>query len=430
MRKILALAILAILAASPLFGAGQSEAAAASKKIDLLWYIWDDPEKQGHQMIADNFMKENPNYNIEISRTPFSKYEETIRTILAGGDVPNVIQVNDDHVKFYAHSGWLNPLDDFAKDWTIKREDTYTNFWDFNFYEGKMVSVTPGVKVRFHLYNKTLFNEAGLSEPPAKWEDPSWNWDAALAAAKKLTKREGDRTTVWGYSVSHEAAAASAWIDNNIPGRNDQYSEDGLKFMAGTQAGWEAMQWIADLTYVHDVQPPWGINQKGANTMNLWRTGQMALIYTGSWEIPVSRETAEFEWDITSLPMKVEGHTQASLVCYGVPSRADQPMESGFFAAALMDEFSAKTWGQNGFAIPVVREFAEKYYIQPDEEPSRQIMVPNGLEVAFPPMFTVYTSKAKAIWDSSYKLTWSGEKPAREIMLSVKDEIESILAGN
>ena len=40
----------------------------------------------------------------------------------------------------------------------------------------------------------------------------------------------------------------------------------------------------------------------------------------------------------------------------------------------------------------------------------------------------VYTGKAKAIWDSSYTLTWSGEKPAKDIMLDIKDEIETILA--
>jgi multiple sugar transport system substrate-binding protein len=424
-------AALVVLAISPAFSAGQADsgASAAQEKISLLWYVWDDPETQGHKQIADNFMKENPNYQIEFSRTPFSKYEETIRTILAGGDVPNVIQVNDDFVKFYAYSGWLKPLDEFAKDWTIKRADTYTNFWDFNFYEGKMVSVTPVVKVRFHLYNKDAFAGAGLKEPPAKWEDPSWTWDTALAAAKKLTKTEGNRTTMFGWSVSQEAAAGSTWVDNNIPGQNDQYSADGTKFLAGTQPGWEAMQFVQDLTFVHKVQPPWGINQNGENTNNLWRTGQLAMISTGSWEIPISREVVEFEWDITSHPMKVEGHTQASLVCYGVPSGATNPKDSGFFAAALMDEFSAKTWGTNGFGIPVVKKFAEKYYLQPDMEPSRQIMVPNGLEVAYPPVFSVWTAKAKAMWDSSYKLTWSGEKPAKDIMLSVKDEIEKALSG-
>ena len=428
MKKALALSLLLFFVAALTFASGGKDTAATSEKVKLLWFIWDNPEKQGHNIIRDDFVARNPNYEIEISTTPFAKYEETIRTILAGGDVPNVIQVNDDHVKYYASNKWLLKLDAFAKDWTIKREDTYTNFWDFNFFEGKMVSVTPVVKVRFHFYNKTLFDRAGLKEPPDKWADKSWTWDTALAAAKKITKKEGDRTTVWGWSVSHEAAAASTWIDNNIAGVNDMYNEDGTKFLASTPAGYEAMQFLVDLSYKHFVQPPWGINQKESNTSNLWVTGQLGLYYEGSWEIPISREN-EFEWNITSNPMKVEGNTGASLVCYGVPSKTKNPKESGTFAAALMEETAQKTWSGTGFGIPVVKAYAKKYYIQPNEKPSRQYVVTDGLEYAFPPVFSVYTSRAKALWDATYKLTWSGEKTAKENMEAIHDEIELFLAG-
>ena len=188
------------------------------------------------------------------------------------------------------------------------------------------------------------------------------------------------------------------------------------------------MQYIVDLSYKHEVQPPWGINQKGANTDNLWLTGQLGLHFTGSWLIPRSRDN-EFEWNLASNPMKVEGVTRASLVCYGVPAKTKNPKESGTFAAALMEETAQKTWADTGFAIPVVKKFAEKYYIQPNEKPSRQTVVTNGLEYAFPPVFSVYTSRAKALWDATYKLTWSGEKTAKENMLAIHDEIELYLAG-
>ncbi len=427
MKKALTLALLLVFVAAAAFASGGGEKAAPGK-VKLVWYIWDDPEKRGHNVIVQDFLDKNPNYEIEISRTPFSKYEETIRTILAGGDVPNVIQVNDDHVKYYASNKWLLELDAFAKDWTIKRDDTYTNFWDFNFFEGKMISVTPVVKVRFHLYNKDLFDKAGLNEPPAKWEDPNWTWEVALDAAKKIVKKEGDRTAVWGWSVTHGAAAAATWVDNNIVGTNTMYSSDGKKFVAATPDGYNAMQFLVDLSYKHFVQPPWGINQKGENLSGLWRSGKVGLIQSGSFEIPPSRDN-EFEWNVTSTPMKKEGHSMASLVCYGVPAKTKNPKESGFFAAALMGEFAQKTWAQTGFGIPVVKEFVEKYYIQPDEKPSRQTMVIEGLNYAYPPTFTVHTSRAKALWDATYKLTFSGEKTAKENMLAIKDEIELFLAG-
>ena len=80
MKKALALVLLLTFVAAAAFASGGSEKAAGAEKVKLIWYIWDDPEKQGHTAIAQDFMDKNPNYEIEISRTPFSKYEETIRT--------------------------------------------------------------------------------------------------------------------------------------------------------------------------------------------------------------------------------------------------------------------------------------------------------------------------------------------------------------
>ena len=78
MKKALVLSLLLVFAAAAVFAGGESESKAGAEKVKLLWYIWDDPEKQGHNLIAQDYMDRNPNYEIEISRTPFSKYEETI----------------------------------------------------------------------------------------------------------------------------------------------------------------------------------------------------------------------------------------------------------------------------------------------------------------------------------------------------------------
>ena len=74
MQKLLAVLLMLGLMAGFVFASGQSpDAAATDQKVKLLWYVWDDPATKGHNEIAASFVKENPNYEIEISRTPFGK---------------------------------------------------------------------------------------------------------------------------------------------------------------------------------------------------------------------------------------------------------------------------------------------------------------------------------------------------------------------
>ncbi len=45
-------------------------------------------------------------------------------------------------------------------------------------------------------YNTELFDKAGM-----KYPDETWTWQQAVEAAKKMTVKEGERTTQWGMST-------------------------------------------------------------------------------------------------------------------------------------------------------------------------------------------------------------------------------------
>jgi multiple sugar transport system substrate-binding protein len=428
MKRIMTVAALIVLMTSVLYGGGQKEAAGTmAKQVEFLWFIWDDPAAQGHNVIIDKFMKENPNVTVEISRTPWSKYEETVRARLAGGSPPDMIQVEDDFVQLYGHNQWLVLLDEVADGMDIRKEDTYERFWDFNFYKGHMVSVTPGVKVRMAAYNKKLLAEAGLAEPPSKWESRSWTWDTAVEYGKKLVKKEGGRPVQWGFAANHDAGNPGVWIDNNIPEYNDMYSGDGKEFVAATPAGVEAIQWLTDISYVHGIQPPWGVQQQGANVDNLFYSGKLGIELVGTWHIPPLRKLDGFDWDLAPMPMKLEGHTQVSLVCYGIPLHAKNPEVSKKLAAFLMSEETAKVFSSTGFCVPVVRQWASEHYVQPSKAPSRQSVITEGMEFGYAPVFTEYTGGARDLWTACYREAFSGERPVKDVIFSYKDEIEKII---
>ncbi len=43
-------------------------------------------------------------------------------------------------------------------------------------------------------YNKELFAEAGVEEPPHAWDDPAWDYDRLVEVARQLTLDSQGRT--------------------------------------------------------------------------------------------------------------------------------------------------------------------------------------------------------------------------------------------
>ena len=46
--------------------------------------------------------------------------------------------------------------------------------------------------------NQTLFEQAGVTMPPVKANDPGWDFNSFANAAERVTKRNGNETVQWG----------------------------------------------------------------------------------------------------------------------------------------------------------------------------------------------------------------------------------------
>src|SRR5205085_1283534 len=94
----------------------------------------------------------------------------------------------------------LLALDQFITD--DNRKDYIPAAWTEAMYQGKTYGV-PMHELTEALYvNTKLAQDAGIDLP--KTVETAWSWDQFLAAAKKLTKRSGDQTSVWGFGVQRQ----------------------------------------------------------------------------------------------------------------------------------------------------------------------------------------------------------------------------------
>src|SRR5690606_11603541 len=150
-----------------------------------------------------------------------------------------------------------------------------------------------GVPISFSnvvlIYNRTLFEEAGVDPPTDEW-----TWDDAQAAAEELTDPDAG---VWGayQPVSfHEFYKALAQAGGEF------FTEDGTQVAFNSPAGVRAAEWLVGKP--GNTMPT---EADGAGTpdfdTDLFRDGKLAMWHTGIWNFGQLTDV-DFEWDIVVDP--------------------------------------------------------------------------------------------------------------------------------
>ena len=188
MTKRLALVLCAcLIGAASGFAAGQEDAGAPAPK-EISWQVWVTPNLslEFWQEIADAFVAEHPDVTIELIEanaavTPAA--DDFIKTRIAAGDVPDLM--SNITINVFADAGILWPLPDDDPDLARIRN------LDSARYKGVLYGLPTAVQPQGLLfYNKSLWAEAGLGDPPATWDE--------FAAACETLKAAGITPIITG----------------------------------------------------------------------------------------------------------------------------------------------------------------------------------------------------------------------------------------
>ena len=275
---------------------------AAAQKIRLQVGVYSSQDT--YQELVDMFMARNPDVEVELVR--FSNYDDFVEkmpVMIAGGVAPDVFSVHHLDVVEWAKAGRIMPLDEFvARDPAIRLED-YFPFainafrWREGSYtvgEGSLYAMpttfqSPGMPV----YNRRLFDEAGVAYP-----DETWTWDSELEAMRKLTRITGQGTfTTVGTRVPN--SREGRFMPRLWQAGGQMISEDYSRPMLASAESIAVLEWLAELVHVHRVA------NNGAGT---FVQGNVGIEYAGQWVMPVNRwhELIEFEWSVFPHPKHPE----------------------------------------------------------------------------------------------------------------------------
>ncbi|MFW6270650.1 MAG: ABC transporter substrate-binding protein [Bacillota bacterium] len=285
MRKNLFITITALL----LVGLMAFPAFAEETVLDFVWFT-DGNEDEVLEDIIEDYKEENPDVEFNIIEVPYNDLNTKIKTMIAGGNPPDLARVTNPG-EFSSALLDLNP---------ILGEDYINNFVDsshpYVMVDGKMLAVPIDVTANGLIYNKDYFEAAGIEVPDSEEDlDDLWTWEEWADALEKVVENSNAR---YGLAFDY---TPHRWSTLLYQAGGSFFSEDWSEVAINSSEGERAVDFFVEL---HDRQIiPDSIWLGGENPNTLFRSGLTAMHWAGNWMLTNYRDNLEnFDWGVAYMP--------------------------------------------------------------------------------------------------------------------------------
>ena len=117
------------------------------------------------QQVIDMYMEENPNVVIESEFTDWSTYWDKLATQAAGGELPDVIQMDYSYILQYANSGQLASLDGYIDSGVIDTTNIAESVIESGSVDGTFYAFSLGSTAPMMIYDAQTLEQAGIEVP-------------------------------------------------------------------------------------------------------------------------------------------------------------------------------------------------------------------------------------------------------------------------
>ncbi len=342
-KALLRMLLLATLPAAAMLAACSDSDADADGVTTLRMATWAaDSGFELERRIISSFEEANPDIRIELIYTPYDYYTEKLLTLSVSGAPPDVFWTITESLPYLASRGVLEDLTDtVAADPEIDESLYFPNALDICTYKDRLYALPRDVACFFTVYNKDIFDEAGVPYPT-----PDWTWDDFLETGKRLVLDED------GDGRNERFAMTPYLMDVIYQNGGQILGDDGTTAHLDSPETTEALAWWSDTILAHGICPK-AQEQQGFGG-DLFVTGRAAMTFQGPWMIGWYGEQCDFEWDIVGFPAGAAGPKARLLgLPVGISPRSEHPEEAYRLLKYLTYSEEAQTLqAELGIAMP------------------------------------------------------------------------------
>ena len=248
-------------------GGGGGEDGSATLRV--AW--WGNPTRdQNTQDVADAYAEVAPDVTLSLEPGEWSGYWDKLATQTAGGDFPDVVQMDEKYLAEYGGRGALLDLAGAGLD----TEDFAPGSVEVGeLPEVGLAAINAGLNAFAFLINPVVFEEAGVEIP----DDTTWTWDDLIDTAVKITEATPDGT----YGMTQMGSVQGLFQVYVRQAGQDQYKDGAAGFDLDTATKW--FEWAKS---IQDTKAGPGASvsvEDSAQAMDqsLFATGKVAM--TVAW---------------------------------------------------------------------------------------------------------------------------------------------------
>jgi multiple sugar transport system substrate-binding protein len=239
----------------------------------ISWQTDDAGTGDWWRSVIAEFEKRHPGVKIEFTKADRSSYADTMTTLFAANQPPQIVHLASFEFQMFADNGWLEPLDPW-----IKKDGVDLKGWAGQQkcqWNGETVCIMMNYFGFVMAYNKKILDAAGVAVPKT--------YDEFLAAAKATTKDLNGDGIVDQFGTGHETKGG--------PG---QYLTEMLNYILDAGAYWtdkdgnitiDTPQMVEGLSRWKTVMKSGvgPVDMSASDVRKLFADGKMAMRLDGPW---------------------------------------------------------------------------------------------------------------------------------------------------
>lgn len=232
------------------------------------------------------FEEKNPDIKIDLQITGYDDYFTKLATTVGGNNTPDVFEMNMENYLAYMLRGACADLTGLV-DASSYSEGTMAAVSS----DGKLYAVPMSFSTCVLIYNKALFDQAGIAYP-----NDSWTW-ADIQVAAEAIKALGD--DIWGI---YQPITYNEFYKSVKGNGGSLLNEDYTAFTVNSPENVAVLEAMVKRVRGEGHVQPTAEEMAGRGDWDLFQEGKLGMIITGIWAFPTFTEKCSFDWDIIVEP--------------------------------------------------------------------------------------------------------------------------------
>jgi putative chitobiose transport system substrate-binding protein len=302
------------------------------------------------------FEKDNPGVKVKWEDFSWAGMQSKIRVAIEGKTAPDVVNLNPDFAFQLAGKGsWLDLDKVIAK---TDRDRYLTNIWQASSLNGKTFGVPWYLTARVVIYNKGIFEEAGVTKPPQTYGE-------LATAAQKIKEKTGK----YAFFITTNPTGSGELMESFVQ-MGVQLIDPQGKAAFNTPAGKAAFQYWVDL-YQKQLIPPAVLTEDHKGAIDFYQSGNVALISSSPQSLDIVKTNAPDIAKVSAAAPQITGSTgkkNVAVMNLVIPKDTDKPDEALKFALFVTNADNQLAFAQQANVLPSTKaSLADPYFSQADQ---------------------------------------------------------------